>query len=246
MEFRERFEALAALGVDRLLCLRFNEALRSMTAEGFARQVFVDGLGVRSLVLGDDFRFGRSREGDAEFMRQLGEREGFTTLATHTVELDGERISSSRLREALTQGRLALAQRLLGRPYQIAGRVVYGRQLGRTIGAPTANISLRRRGVALSGVFAVTVDGAGLCAAPAIANVGTRPTIDAGQRPNLEVHLLESNPDLYGERLSVSFRHKLRDEQRFDSVDELKEKIASDIDSARNWFAGRRGEENSS
>jgi riboflavin kinase/FMN adenylyltransferase len=235
--FRERFEALRDLGVDRLLCLRFDESLRSMSAESFARRIFVDGLGVKALVLGDDFRFGRDREGDSAFMRALGEREGFITLPTRTVELDGQRVSSTRMRAALAVGDFALARRCLGREYSISGRVVYGKQLGRQLGVPTANIALRRASLPLSGVFAVTVDGAGLQAEPGIANVGSRPTIDSGLRPNLEVHMLDGEHALYGERLVVNFHQKLRDEQRFASIDELKTQIFDDIESARGCFA---------
>ncbi|MEM6773948.1 MAG: bifunctional riboflavin kinase/FAD synthetase [Pseudomonadota bacterium] len=234
--FREKYEAFRELGVDRLLCLRFNETLRNMSAEEFASELFVKGLGVRALVLGDDFRFGRDREGDAAFMRRLGEREGFETQGVHTVLLDDERVSSTRLRGALAAGDFGLAERLLGRPYKIGGRVMYGRQLGRELGAPTANIGLRRQRLPFSGVFAVRVSGGGLTGAPAIANVGTRPTIAAGQRANLEVHVLDGSPDLYGVRLETAFACKLRDETRFASVEELRERIHRDIAEARAFF----------
>jgi riboflavin kinase/FMN adenylyltransferase len=237
--FRERFEALAALGVDRLLCLRFNESLRRMSAAEFAERIFVQGLGVRSLVLGDDFRFGREREGGFSFMQAMGERKGFATLPTETVEYAGERISSTRVRAALASGDFALAHACLGRAFMMSGRVVYGRQLGRQIGVPTANITLRRATVALRGVFAVTVSGGGLHDTPAIANVGVRPTITSGLRPNLEVHVLDGDHALYGRRLQVRFFHKLRDEKRFESIPTLKHQIHQDIDGARAWFASR-------
>ncbi|WP_439107224.1 bifunctional riboflavin kinase/FAD synthetase [Congregibacter sp.] len=235
--FRERFESLAALGVDRLLCLRFDENLRQMSAEEFADQIFVQGLGVRSLVLGDDFRFGHDREGGFSMMKAMGEREGFDTLSTNTIERGDERVSSTRLRSALAQGDFGTVRACLGRDYEMAGRVIYGRQLGRQIGTPTANIALRRGSVPLSGVFAVRVQGAGLESAPAIANVGVRPTVEEGVRPNLEVHILDGDHALYGQRLTVSFMHKLRDEQRFESVDLLKAQIYQDIEGARAWFA---------
>ncbi|MEM6606514.1 MAG: bifunctional riboflavin kinase/FAD synthetase [Pseudomonadota bacterium] len=241
--FRERFEAIAAAGVDRLLCLRFNEALRTMSAETFARSIFVDGLGVRSIVLGDDFRFGHDREGDAEFMRRLGLQEGFEIHPTRTRELQGERISSSRLRRALQEADFELAEALLGRPFSLSGRVIYGRQLGRTIGAPTANIALRRRAVPLRGVYAVSVDtcdgGSPLRGLNGVANVGVRPTIADALKPNLEVHLLDCKLDVYGRRLRVSFRKMLRDEQRFDSLEELKAQIDRDRIAARAFFRGQ-------
>ena len=236
--FRDKYEALRDLGVDRLLCLRFNDGLRQMSADAFAREVFVDGLATKALVLGDDFRFGRSREGDASFMRALGEREGFTVQGMRTVLVDGERVSSTRLRAALAHGDFELTKRLLGRPFELRGRVMHGRRLGRELGAPTANVGLRRRSVPLSGVYAVRATGGNLVEAPAIANVGTRPTVADAQRANLEVHILEGDHALYGERLTVTFEHKLRDEQRFESVDQLKERIHSDIAQARAWFAG--------
>lgn len=241
--FRERFSALAELGVDQLLCLQFNESLRQMSARSFAEAIFVRGLACRSLVLGDDFRFGRDREGGSSLMREIGVKAGFSTLPTHTVELDGERISSTRLRDALAAGDFDLARACFGRDYTMSGRVVHGRQLGRQIGVPTANITLRRRSVPLSGVFAVTVSGDTLEQAEAIANVGTRPTVEAGMRPNLEVHVLDGEHALYGQRLTVSFRHKLREEQRFGSVDELKTQIHRDIDGARSWFAAAARDE---
>lgn len=247
--FRDKVEVLQAIGVDRLLCLRFNETLRSMSADRFARELFVDGLGVRALVLGDDFRFGKAREGDAAFMRRLGDEQGFVTLATRTILVDGERASSTRLRAALEAGDFVLAKRLLGRPFTLSGRVMHGRRLGRELGSPTANVGLRRRSVPLRGVFAVRVTcaeaGVGLADTPAIANVGTRPTIEQGQRANLEVHVLDGDHDLYGRRLNVRFEHKLRDEARFDSVEELRTRIHADIAAARDWFVRVSGTDRS-
>ncbi|MEM1404561.1 MAG: bifunctional riboflavin kinase/FAD synthetase [Pseudomonadota bacterium] len=234
--FRERFESIAALGVDRLICLRFDDTLRAMSAGEFARSLFVDGLGVKSLVIGDDFRFGKAREGDIAFVRRLGDEVGFETHSTRTVEVAGERVSSTRLREALSRGDVSEAKELLGRDYSMSGRVHYGKQLGRQIGAPTANIALRRRSVPLSGVFAVRVNGAGVDGQPGVANVGMRPTVEAAAKPNLEVHLLDAEGDLYGKRLKVEFLYKVRDEQRFESIETLKKQIHSDFAAARAWF----------
>ena len=236
---REKVELLAAAGVERLLYLRFDERLRQMAPSAFIDAVLVRGLRVKSLILGDDFRFGRGRAGDSELIRSVGVREGFDTLPTATHEHEGERVSSTRIRAALAAGDFALAQVLLDRPYCMAGRVMHGRRLGRQLDAPTANIALGRRVLALSGVYAVSVRGAGLSDAPAVANVGTRPTVSEGARPNLEVHLLDFDGSLYGKRLQVRFHCKLRDEQRFESVDALREQIAADRERARQWFAGR-------
>lgn len=236
MSFREKFVALSGLGIDRLLRIRFDESLRGMSAADFAHAIFLRGLGVRRLVLGDDFRFGREREGDAAFLRTLGQREGFTTLPTATFEIDGERVSSTRVRDALGDGDLARAARLLGRDYAISGRVVRGQQLGRELGAPTANVELKRLRSPLAGVFNVRVDGPGLDGTPGVANVGTRPTVSNGTRANLEVHLLEGSPDLYGHRIDVHFVHRSRPEKKYDSLEALRDAIQDDIDAARRWF----------
>lgn len=242
MAFREKFLALAGLGVDRLLRIRFDEDLRTMTAAQFVKRIFVDGLAVRRLILGDDFRFGREREGDYDFLCEQGEHYGFDTLSTATLAVDGERVSSTRVREALAAGDCGLAAELLNRPYGISGRVVRGQQLGRTLGAPTANVELRRARAPLAGVFAARVSGGGLAAAPAVANVGTRPTVDDGTRANLEVHVLDGEPALYGERIDVQFLHRLRAEQKFESLDALRAAIQADFAAAREWFAAPRTE----
>ena len=236
MSFREKFFALRDLGVDRLLRVRFNERLRGMSAQQFVDDIFVAGLGVRYVVLGDDFRFGNDREGDLEFIRQQGPRYGYEARPTPTLSMDGERVSSTRIREALEQADFAEAARLLGRPYSISGKVVYGRQLGQTLGTPTANLELRRLRAPLNGVYAVQVSGAGLEGVLGVANVGVRPTVDDSIKANLEVHLLDREIGLYGQHIEVTFRHKLREEKKFGSVDELRENIARDIENTRAWF----------
>jgi len=236
MSFREKFFAMRALGVDRLLRVQFNESLREMSAQQFLDDIFVTGLGVRYVVLGDDFRFGNDREGDLEFIRQQGQRYGYEARSTPTFSIDGERVSSTRIREALESADFAGAERLLGRPYTISGKVIYGRQLGQTLGAPTANLHLDRLRAPLSGVYVVEVSGAGLEAAVGVANVGVRPTVDDSIRANLEVHLLDREVGLYGQHIDVTFRYKLRDEKKFGSVEELKENIARDIENTRTWL----------
>lgn len=235
MSFRERTLALAAEGVDRNLVLRFDAALQSMSAEAFLKRVFVDGLGARYIVLGDDFRFGHSREGDLAFLAQQAALHGYEARPTSTVTEAGERISSTRVRDALARGDVTEAEQLLGRPFRLTGRVVKGRQLGRQLGTPTANVALHRRRTPVAGVFAVTVTGAGLDAAPAVANVGVRPTVAETTRANLEVHLLDRTVDLYGERIEVCFHHKLRDEKTFASLDALRAAIDADKAAARAW-----------
>lgn len=236
MSFREKFFAMRELGVDRLLRVQFKESLRAMSAQQFLDDIFVAGLGVRYVVLGDDFRFGNDRQGDLEFIRQQGPRHGYEARPTPTFSIDGERVSSTRIREALEAADFGAAQRLLGRPYSISGKVVYGRQLGHTLGAPTANLQLDRLRAPLAGVYVVEVSGAGLAGAAGVANVGVRPTVDDSIRANLEVHLLDREVALYGQHIEVTFRHRLRAEQKFGSVDELRENIARDIGNARAWL----------
>ena len=186
---RDKLIALRDYGVDQVLCARFNESFRSLTAEAFVRDLLVEGLGIDYLVVGDDFRFGRGRDGDFDYLKQAGERFGFQVTDTPTCEVDGERVSSTRVRAALEQGNFRLAERLLGRPYTISGRVRHGDKLGRTLDVPTVNLALKRPVSPLHGVFAVRVSGAGLEGHPGAANMGTRPSVD-GQENRLEVHLL--------------------------------------------------------
>lgn len=241
MSFREKFFAMRALGVDRLLRVQFNESLRGMSAQQFLDDIFVAGLGVRYVVLGDDFRFGNDREGDLEFIKQQGPRYGYEARPTPTLSVAGERVSSTRIREALARADFAEAERLLGRAYSISGKVVYGRQLGRTLGTPTANLELHRLRAPLSGVYVVSVSGAGLNDAAGVANVGVRPTVDDSIKANLEVHLLDRDIALYGQHIEVTFKHKLRDEKKFASVEELRDNIARDIENTRVWLERHQG-----
>ncbi|PAU66049.1 riboflavin biosynthesis protein RibF [Pseudomonas sp. PIC25] len=236
---RDKLELLAAEGVDRVLCLAFNRRLRELSAAEFVHAVLVEGLGVKHLEVGDDFRFGCDRAGDFEFLQQAGAGEGFTVEAAATVELDGERVSSTRVRQALAAGDFVLAERLLGRPYCITGRVLHGQKLGRQLGAPTANVQLKRCRVPLSGVYLVSArvdDGRRL---QGVANIGVRPSVKGDGQAHLEVHLLNFAGDLYGRRLTVAFHHKLRDEQRFASLEALKTAIDADIAAARAYWLGQ-------
>ncbi len=236
MNFREKTEALAECGIDRVLRIHFNATVQQMTAESFIHDVFYEGIGAKYVVLGDDFRFGNDRQGDAELMMRRGQRYGFECSATPTFEFEGDRISSTRIREVLAEGAFDEAERLLGRRYAMSGRVVYGKQLGRQLGFPTANIRLHRLRAPVNGVFSVQVDGPGFTGAPAIANVGTRPTIDDSIEANLEVHLIDRNIDLYGKQIRVTFQHKVRDEMKFDGIHQLKERVLADIADTRRWF----------
>ena len=235
---RDKVELLAAAGVDRVLCLAFNQRLRELSAEAFVRAVLVDGLGVEHLEIGDDFRFGCDRSGDFAFLQQAGQTFGFTVEEAATVELGGARVSSTRVRQALQVADFAVAEHLLGRPYAIAGRVVQGQQLGRQLGTPTANVQLKRHRVPLSGVFLVSVELDGVVR-PGVANIGVRPSVKTDGFAHLEVHLLDFAGDLYDRRIVVVFHHKLRDEQRFASLEALKSAIAAHVAAARASWQGQ-------
>lgn len=240
MSFQEKFRLLRRLGVDRVLRISFNRDFSSMSAEAFIDRVLAEQLGVKYLIVGDDLRFGADRRGDYALLQELGPQKGFAVADTLTRELDAERISSTRIRAALALSDFELAETLLGRPYSISGRVVFGQQLGRSLDAPTANVSLQRLRAPLAGVFAVEVAGdAGQGFTPiatGVANIGTRPTVDEGLKAILEVHLLDFEGDLYGRRIEVLFRNKIRDEVKFDSLDALKAQIHRDFDSGREFF----------
>ncbi len=235
MGFRQKLEALLAADIDIVLCLKFDETFRSYSAMGFIDDVLIEGLAVRHLVVGDDFRFGCDRAGDFALLEKVGKTAGFSVENTRTVTVAGERISSTRIRNLMLEDRLEKAESLLGRPYRIRGRVVYGRQLGRRIGSPTANVLLRQM-PALRGVYVVSVTLENGTTQDGIANIGLRPTVD-GKQPALEVHLFDFTGTLYGQHIEVVFRHGLRDEEKFDSIDALKAQIARDFDAARAWLA---------
>lgn len=232
---REKLQLLADQGVDLVLCLAFNRRLRELSAAEFVHAALVDGLGVKHLEVGDDFRFGCDRAGDFEFLLKAGAIEGFSVEAARTIEVDGERVSSSRLRQTLAAGDLQLAQRLLGRPFSLSGRVLHGQKLGRKLGAPTANIQLKRRSTPLAGVFTVSTEVDGRVHL-GVANIGMRPTVQSDGKPHLEVHLPDYQGDLYGRLLCVTFHKKLRDEQRFASLEALKAAIEADIAAARDYW----------
>ncbi|MEC9481909.1 MAG: bifunctional riboflavin kinase/FAD synthetase [Halomonas sp.] len=238
---RDKACLLASYGAERILCLPFNEALRSLTARQFIERILIDGLGVRHLVVGDDFRFGCDREGDFALLNRVGATSDFGVEHTRTFLLDGERVSSTRVRTMLASGNFAQAARLLGRAYRYCGRVVADQRLGRTIGVPTANLPLLPGPLALRGVYAVATrldDGRVL---PGVANIGWRPTVGA-PRPVLETHLFDFDEDLYGQRLEVVPCVRLRGEMTFDGLEPLKRQIQADQARARRYFGDWHGE----
>ena len=235
MRLGEKAQALFAAGIDRVFCLPFNRKLSELSAQAFIDEILVERLGVKHLVVGDDFRFGAGRTGDYALLTDNGKRQSFTVVDTHTYLAGDERVSSTRIRQLLEQSEFAEAKRLLGKPYTINGRVVKGKQLGRTLGAPTANVHLHRYRSPLSGVFAVVVSINGHTH-KGVANVGVRPTVGGDTKPILEVHLFDFANDIYGEQISVECVYKLRDEQKFDGIEALTEQIHRDMQYAKDYF----------
>jgi riboflavin kinase/FMN adenylyltransferase len=236
---REKLALLEACGIEEVFLLHFSRKLAGLTAEDFIEQVLVRGLAVRHLIIGDDFRFGKGRAGDFGMLQAAGQVHGFAVEAMHTIEIGGERVSSSAVRDALGAGDLEHAARLLGRPYNISGRVVHGDKIGRKLGFPTANIQLKRKRVALTGVFAVTVSGLDKRHLPGAASLGVRPTLGFGLRPVLEVHLFDFDQTIYGAHVTVHFLHKLRDEAKYASLEALTAQIARDVQATQAYFEGK-------
>lgn len=246
MSWREKMLGLVSAGADLALCLSFDKRVSEMSADEFVAELLVRQLGVKFLMIGDDFHFGMGRKGNYEVLVELGRKYGFEVARSETYQIADKRVSSTRIRQCLAEGNLEEAETLLGHTYQICGKVVVGKKLGRTLGFPTANISLQRRKVAMTGVFAVEVELQSGKKLAAVANLGVRPTVNNLDKPLLEVHLLDfqgANPedtDLYGQRIKVSFEKRLRDEQNFDGLGALKDAINTDIKNAREWFSSTK------
>ncbi len=237
---REKAEHLQRLGIDRLHVFRFDRAFASLTAEAFIEQVLGTTLQARYVLVGDDFRYGAKRAGDFALLKQTGELRGFDAEFLPTVEVAGERSSSTAVRHALAAGELEHAARLLGRPYSISGRVVHGDKLGRDIGFPTANIQLKHNRPPLMGIFAVELYGLNGEPLPGVASLGRRPTIKGADAvPVLEVHLFDFKAEIYGRRVRVDFLHKLRDEEKYPDLDSLVAQIGRDVDNAKQFLEQR-------
>lgn len=239
--FREKFTALADQQVDQFLCMRFSQRLASQDPHEFIQQILVKGLGVKYLVVGDDFRFGKDRAGDFAMLKAAGEKHGFEVVDTKTVTDENTRISSTRVRDALTAGDMQQAAELLGRNYTMAGRVAHGEKRGREMGYPTANIAIHRKETPVSGIFVTRMHGLtdveGEGPVDGVSSLGVRPTFEGDGKAVLEVHLFNFQRMIYGQNVVVEFLHKIRDEEKFDSMDALIEKIHEDADKARAWFA---------
>lgn len=233
--FREKVDLLSEQGIDYVYCVKFDEKARTMTAVEFVR-ILVEEIRISALFVGDDFRFGFDRSGDFKYLQAAGKSHHFDVINMYTISHDNERVSSTRIRECLARGDFELAKSLLGYAYYISGKVIYGRQIGRTLGVPTANIQLNRYVAPITGVFAVEMlfDDRTI---PGVANVGVRPTIDDHTlKPILEVHLFDFSEDIYGKTAKVVFRDKIRDEKKFTGIEALKAAIMNDIEEAKTFF----------
>ncbi len=224
---REKLEWFSDIGVELAYVCHFSQRFAQLSAEDFMQKVLRDSLNAQAVLVGDDFRFGAGRRGGIADFAQAG----FELLTQPQVNLDGVRVSSTAVRDALAAGQLDQAARLLGRPYSISGKIVHGKKLGRQLGFPTANIHMRHERPALTGVYAVKLDGL-----PSVANLGVRPTIAGTPRLTLEVHVLDYSGDLYGRHVHVQFLHKIREEMKFPGLDALKAQIAADAVAARDYF----------
>ncbi|MBI4195789.1 MAG: bifunctional riboflavin kinase/FAD synthetase [Betaproteobacteria bacterium] len=236
---REKLELLAGRGVARTHICRFNYAFAQITAEEFIERILVRGLGVRWLLVGDDFRFGARRAGDLVTLKQAASRFEFEVEAISSVTLDGERVSSTAVRTALAAGDLARSAKLLDRPYSISGRVVRGEGIGHKLGFPTANVQMKHNRPPLSGIFAVELVGVGDRPLRGVASLGVRPTVHAHGAPVLEVHVFDFDALIYDRHVRVDFLHKFRDEEKYADLATLTRQIALDVENAKAYF-GRR------
>ena len=228
---RDKYTQLKALGIDRLLCVKFDRHFAAFSATEFVEGLLVDKLGIKYLVVGDDFRFGKGRVGDFATLVEEGAKCQFDVVSTQSFRLEDCRISSTEVRDALSNDDFTLAQQMLGRPFTIAGKVLHGDKRGRTIGFPTANVLLKRCKAPINGVFAVTVTVADKIYS-GVANIGHRPTVN-GQRSQLEVHIFDFNDDVYGQFISVALVSKIRQEMKFDSFELLHQQIQKDALTAK-------------
>lgn len=238
---RDNLSALDQAGIDRVIVEHFNAHFAALSPEEFIQKILVDGLHVKMVIVGDDFRFGAKRAGDIATLKEAGERLGFSVQTLSTVARNGERISSSAVRAALAAGDFNEANHLLGRPYQISGHVVHGQKLGRTLGFPTLNLRIAHHKPAVMGIFVVQVHGLSDQPLPAVASMGMRPTVDDSGRVLLETHILDQHVDAYGKVIHVEFLQKLRDEEKYIDLPTLTAAINRDADQARSYFKRRVG-----
>jgi riboflavin kinase/FMN adenylyltransferase len=232
---REKLELFGSFNIDRVHICRFNARFAKMGAVDFIHALH-EKLSAGFVLIGDDFRFGSGRVGDFALMEKIGLQQGFSVQAMHSVLHGGVRISSTAVRAALADGDMRLAQRYLGRPYSISGRVEHGDGLGKKLGFPTANIQLKHNRPPLSGIFVVRVHGDGLPPMEGVASLGVRPTVRQDGKPVLEVHVFDFSREIYNRHMRLDFLHKLRDEEKYPDVETLTRQIALDVENAKHWF----------
>ena len=235
---RDKLTALAACGIEQIIVAKFNRAMAEMSATDFVTQLLIEELGVRWLLVGEDFRFGRQRTGDLDLLKTLGRQHGMQVQTMLDVTDDhGHRVSSSEVRAALATGDLTHAAHLLGRPYSMSGHVIHGQKLGRTLNMPTMNMTVTPRCAARSGIYVVRVHGLGSDPLPGVASLGVRPTVEDGGRILLETHLLTTNLDAYGKLICVELLQHVRDEEKFPDLPTLTAAMHADAQHARAYFA---------
>lgn len=232
---REKLEQFREIGVDRVHVCRFNAHFAKMSAADFVHALS-EKMHAKFVLIGDDFRFGSGRVGDFALMEKVGSQRGFDVRAMHSVLHDGVRVSSTAVRAALADGKIRLAREYLDRPYSISGRVVHGDATGRKLGFPTANLQLKHNQPPLKGIYVVEVHSDGLGVLQGVASLGVRPTVKQDAKPVLEVHLFEFDQQIYGRHLRVEFLEKLRDEEKYPSLEALTRQIALDVENAKQWF----------
>ena len=232
---RDKIKQMSEVGIDYLVCLQFNRKFASLTAEEFVTKILVERLNIKHLVIGDDFCFGKNRTGDFEYLKQCGQQLGFDVENTHTLMIDNERVSSTRIRECLANDDMLSTRQLMGRPYTLSGKVAHGKKLGRELGFPTINLKMGNRPLAVHGIFAVLVKGLDNRVLRGVASIGTRPTVN-GTGTILEVYIMNFSEQIYGRCVDVEFLHKIRNEEKFDSLNALTVQINQDINLAQEYF----------
>ena len=232
---RDKIKQMTDVGIDYLVCLQFNRTLANLSAQDFVSEILINRLNIKHLVIGDDFCFGKNRSGDFNYLKQCGEQFGFDVENTHTLMIDNERVSSTRIRQCLANDDMISTRQLMGRPYTLSGKVAHGKKLGRQLGFPTINIKMGNRALAVHGIFAVLVKGLDNRVLRGVASIGTRPTVN-GTGTILEVYILNFNEQIYGECVDIEFLHKLRKEEKFDSLNALTVQINQDINHAQEYF----------
>lgn len=233
---KEKLDLLESFGIDFVFQLKFDRELSELSAEDYIQDILVNGLGVKSLIVGNDFHFGHQRKGNFALLSEAGQQLGFEVVETAAYERNGHRISSTFIREQLAKADFTLVEQLLGRPYSIRGEVVQGKQLGTDLGFPTCNINPQRLRIPLHGVYACEVRLVDKFR-PAAVNIGYRPTVTESGEALLEAHILDFNEDLYGKTIEVIFREKIREEAKFSGLEELKQQISADVEQVRELFA---------